>query len=331
VGSLAASSSCTLQVKFSPTQSGTIAGTLSIPSSASTLPIVVSLTGVGQQSLMQITPSSLSFGSIAVGSPASLSLTLFNNGTAAITNIKLTVTGDYAVTVPCAVTTLAPGGSCGVTVTFTPTITGTDNSTLTVTSSDATSPDSVPLTGNGISNGSFTLTVGGGSSQSLSTVSGLPATYTLTVTPVGSFSGTVVLNCTPVNAAEYASCSLLPSSVTLSGSAQNTTATLNTVTETSSNTTPSMRGIGGTALCLLFPALIFSWRSRGKGRKAGPVVWLVLCTVAMLATGGCGSSSSATNLRYSPSGSYQYQVTASSVSGSGAQITQTVTLNLTVQ
>jgi hypothetical protein len=335
---LAANSSCTLQVGFAPTQSGSIAGTLSIASSASTLPIVASLTGVGQQSHMQITPSSLSFGSIAVGSPANLSLTLANTGTAPITGVALVATGDYAITVPCALTTLAPGGSCGVTVTFTPTKTGADNATLTVTSSDPTSPDVVPLTGSGISNGSFTLSVGGGSSQSATVASGVPAPYTLTITPVGSFNGTVVLNCTPVNAAQYASCSLLPSSVTLSGSAQNAVATLNTVTEVGNNsspTTPGTRDLGETAFCLLFPALIFSWRSRGSGRNAwrrvGPVAWTILCTVALLTASGCGGSGTSSNLRYSPSGSYQYQVTASSVSGSGAQIAQTVTLNLTVQ
>src|SRR5208283_5447443 len=124
---LPANTSCTAQVGFAPTQSGTITGTLSIANSASTLPLTVALTGVGEQSHMLITPASLSFGSIAVNSPASLSLTLFNNGTAPITGVVLSATGDYAVTVPCPVSTLAPGGSCGVTVTFTPTKIGADN------------------------------------------------------------------------------------------------------------------------------------------------------------------------------------------------------------
>ncbi len=336
---LAAGTSCTLQVAFAPTQSGTIAGTLSIASSASTLPLAVALSGSGAQSHLQVLPASLSFGPIALGSPASLSLTLSNSGSAPITGIALAVTGDYAVTVPCAVGTLAPGSSCGVTVTFTPTTTGADNSTLTVTSSDATSPDAVPLTGSGISNGSFTLTVGGGASASTTVASGTPAAYTLTVTPVGSFSGTVVLNCTPVAAAQYASCSLLPSSVTLNGTAQNAVATLNTVTEVGTNSFPAgsgsrRRNFGDTALCLLFPALVFTWKARTSRhrawRRVGPVAWAIFSTIALLTSSGCGSSSSSSNLRYSPAGTYQYQVTASSVSG-GAQITQTVTLNLTVQ
>jgi hypothetical protein len=334
---LAAGTSCTVQVKFAPTQSGTIAGTLSIASSASTLPLAVALTGVGEQSHMQILPASLSFGSIAENSPASLSLTLSNNDTAPITGIALATTGDYAVTVPCSVTTLAPGGSCGVTVTFTPTRTGPDNGTLIVTSSDATSPDAVPLTGSGFASGTFTLAVGGGASASASVASGTPASYSLTVTPGSNFSGTVVLNCTPIAAAEYATCSLLPSSVTLNGAAQNAVATLNTVTEVTSNSLPARpgrRSFGDTALGLLFPALVFAWKARTSRHKAwrqdGPIAWAIFSAIMLLTASGCGGSSVNSNLRFSPSGSYQYQVTASSVSGA-VQITQTVTLDLTVQ
>jgi hypothetical protein len=326
-------------VTFTPTQAGVIAGTLSIASSASTLPITASLTGTGVQSHMQISPTSLAFGSIVVGSSANLSLTLANTGTAPITGVALAISGDYAISVPCALTTLPAGGSCSVTITFTPSQTGSRPGTLTVTSSDATSPDAVPLTGNGITNGTFTLTVGGGTSASASVANGSPASYNLTVTPINNFSGTVVFNCTPVNAAEFASCSLLPSSIALNGTAQNAVATLNTVTESSSNSKPTAPGngplsFGDTALCLLFPTLIFTWKARTSRHKAwhrvGPVAWAIVSAIALLSSSGCGGSSNSSDLRYSPSGTYQYQVTASSVS-SGVQITQTITLNLTVQ
>jgi hypothetical protein len=207
-----------------------------------------------------------------------------------------------------------------------------------VTSSDATSPDAVPLTGTGFVNGTFTLSVNGGTSASATVASGSPASYNLTVTPGNNFSGTVVLNCTPIAAAEYATCSLLPSSVTLTGAAQNAVATINTVTEVSSNSllaTPGgrRRSFGGTALCLLFPALVFTWKARNSRHKAwrrdGPIAWAIFAAIMLLSASGCGSSTNS-NLRFTPAGTYQYQVTASSVSGA-VQITQTVTLNLTVQ
>jgi hypothetical protein len=95
------------------------------------------------------------------------------------------------------------------------------------------------------------------------------------------------------------------------------------------------RSLGGTALCLLFPALVFTWKARNSRHKAwrrdGPIAWAIFAAIMLLSANGCGGGSSvSSNLRYSPAGSYQYQVTASSVSGS-VQITQTVALNLTVQ
>jgi hypothetical protein len=64
------------------------------------------------------------------------------------------------------------------------------------------------------------------------------------------------------------------------------------------------------------------------------MAWSLVATMALLSAGGCGggSNNSTANpdLLYVAKGTYQYQVSASSVSG-GTQITQTVTLNLTVQ
>jgi hypothetical protein len=344
--SLAAAASCTAQITFAPTQSGVRTGTLSVATSASTLPLSLALTGTGAQSHLQITPASLAFGSIAVGAPANLSLTLANNGTVSITSIGLSITGDYAVTVPCVVNTLAPGGSCTVTVTFTPTTLGARPGALTVTSSDSSSPDAIPLTGTGIANGTFALSVAGGSTGSATVTAGSPATYTLTVTPLNNFAGTVVLNCTPVTAALYASCSLLPSSINLASGPQSTLATITTVTSVSGAVVPARPGgrpLRDTALSLLLPGLILLWRTRASRdvsktrawRRFAAISWASLISIALLSAGGCGggggsNTNTTSNLRYSPSGAYQYQVTASSVSGA-SQITQSVTLNLTIQ
>ena len=341
-GSLGPGASCTVPVTFAPAQSGTRAGALSVASSATTLPLIVPLTGIGAQSHLEITPASLSFGSISVGSASSLSLTLLNNGTAAITGTALAITGDYSVTIPCAVTTLTPGASCSVTVAFTPTIAGTRPGTLTITSSDAASPTVVALTGIGIGvvSGSFILTANGSSTASVTVASGAPATYNLAVTPANNFTGTVVLNCTPVLPAQFVTCSLLPSSVTLSGPAQTAVATLNTVTSIASAVPAArpgkpVRTARDTFLGLLFPAIIFTWKARTSRhpawRRVGPVAWAVLAAIALLTVNGCGGNTiNPTDLRYAPAGAYQFQVTASSISN-GTSITQTVTLNLTVQ
>jgi len=347
-GALAAGASCSVQVSFLPLQTGTLSGTLSITSSATSLPLTVPLTGVGVQSYLKISPTGLGFGSIAVGASLTQSFTLANTGATAITKVGTSITsgaGDYAITGPCAVVVLAAGASCSVTVTFTPSTIGSRPGTLTVISSDISSPAAVPLTGTGAAGGTFTLTVNGGSSASVTVASGsgTPATYGLSVTPGNGFGGTVVLNCTPVIAATWASCSILPSSVTLAGTAQSATATINTVTSvptalTISPKSPQLRSTREAEICLALPVMLFVWKTRKSPRRAWrrcvPVAWGIILTIALLSAGGCGggggASSSNSGLRYVAPGTYQYQVTGSSTNGS-AQITQTVTLNLIVQ
>jgi len=335
---LAPSTSCTAQVTFTPTNTGTRPGTLSLSNSLTTLPLTVQLTGIGAQSHLQIAPSTLTFASLAVGSSANLTLTLSNTGTATLTNIALSITGDYAVTTPCGLTKLAPGTSCAVTITFTPTTTGARTGTLTITSTDQSSPATIPLTGTGIANGTFTLTVNGAAASTATVKSGEPANYSLTLTPQNTFSGTVVLNCTPINPGQYATCSLLPSNITLDGAAQNAVATINTVTEvtTSANHPDHNPNTRTTAplLCLLPAALLFFWRARHRPAKATRKTLLLTLLATALLSSGCGSGGSVNsnntnpNLRYTPPGIYQYQVTATATTG--IQITQTVILNLIV-
>jgi len=118
-----------------------------------------------------------------------------------------------------------------VEVVFTPTSAGTRPGSLTVTSSDPSSPITVSLTGTALAPGAFTLTANGGSTASTTVTSGWPAGYNLSLTPQNGYTGAIILNCTPINPGQYASCSLLPSSITLNGNAaQASVATLNTVT-----------------------------------------------------------------------------------------------------
>ena len=342
-GTLAAGASCTLQVTFGPSQAGTRTGALSIASSVAPLPLGVALTGTGAQPQLQITPDGLAFGSVSIGSSANLSVTLLNTGTTPITGIALAITGDYSIASPCGTTALAGGASCSITIQFAPTAAGARTGMLTVTSSDPGSPATLTINGTGVAAGSFTLTVNGGSTGSATVVSGSPATYNLAVTPTNGFTGTVVLNCTPVTAAQYATCSLLPSSVMLAGGVQNSTATINTVTtlaETQHGPMRRGRGFNDAALAFLFPAFAFVWRARAWRQhawsRAMPVLWAACAAAVLLTSSGCGGRASnanttgPTNLLYTPAGNYQYQVTASRTSG-GNPITQTVTLNLTVQ
>jgi len=107
-------------------------------------------TGTIQYSVAEIalSPSSLDFGDQRVGSSsAAQTVQLSNPGNAALSLGSIATTGDFSQTNNCPAS--LPGGSqCGISITFTPSATGTRSGTLTVPSS--VSSGSVALTGTGI-------------------------------------------------------------------------------------------------------------------------------------------------------------------------------------
>lgn len=328
---LAAGASCTVIVTFAPTVTGTRTGTLSIASSATTLPLTVGLNGVGLLAQLTATPGALGFGNLARGAVEDLSVTLANTGSASVTGIAATLGGSgaaaYSVIVPCASTTLAPGQGCTVTVRFSPSSTGPETATLSVASSDPNGPATVALTGNGVAAGNFTLTVNGGSAASVTVASGTAANFPLLLTPVNGFSGPVALTCAAQTTALYASCSLLASTLTLTGTAtQSSTATIGTEVKA------GFTGGSLTAALLLLPLALSKRRRWGR--------WMLLAAASLavgVAIAGCAGSSgttapgsgSGTGLLYTPAGSYAFLVTASSTGGT--VVSSTVTLTVVVQ
>ena len=330
---------CSVTVQFAPTAASASAfrfGTVEIVSDAGTSLEFISVVGTSSGATVTLSPAALSFGAVNLGSSAILSETLNNTGSTPVTFGGVSTTGDYSVaagTCPAVGSALAAGASCTLTVTFAPTVAGSRAGVLSVATSATTSPLTVQLTGTGIvatpPAPSFVLTVGGGASATVTVASGSgnAATYALSVMPLNGFTGPVALTCTPVVAAQYASCSVLASMLTLSGSgAQTSTATINTVT----STTASMLGAVVGLLVAPIVGLVFFARPRRK--RAAMAVFLI-CGVALAGVTGCGGKASPTapgpKLEYTPVGTYQYQVTASSTSGT--QVSSSVTLNLIVQ
>jgi hypothetical protein len=147
--SLAAGASCTVNVVFAPTTTGSRTGTLTITNSASNSPQTASLSGTGVVQAAA-TPGSLAFGSQAVATPSnSKAVTLTNNLGTALSVSSIAATGDFSQTNTCG-TSLAAAGICTVNVTFTPTTTGARTGTLTITDSANNNPQTVSLTGTGL-------------------------------------------------------------------------------------------------------------------------------------------------------------------------------------
>ncbi|HEV2195663.1 MAG TPA: beta-propeller fold lactonase family protein [Candidatus Acidoferrum sp.] len=98
---------------------------------------------------VDLSPNSLNFGSQIVGVPSGQSaVTVTNHLSTPLTIFSVTTSGDFAQTNNCG-STLLPGHSCTVKVTFTPTAVGTRTGQLLVTDAAGTSPQATSLSGTG--------------------------------------------------------------------------------------------------------------------------------------------------------------------------------------
>ena len=152
-GSIVINGTCTVTVTFDPTTIGGRSASVAIADSATGSPQSIALSGTGL-SPVTLSATSLAFGSASIGSSsAAQTLTLTNSGTRAIsiTSVALAGTnpGDFPDTSTCT-GSVAANGTCTVAITFKPTGTGTRTATLSITDSAAGSPQSVTLSGTGL-------------------------------------------------------------------------------------------------------------------------------------------------------------------------------------
>ena len=153
---LAATSSCTITVTFTPQYKGSIKGALTITTNGAFSPQIVAITGTatgGPTVALSFSPSSLTFISTGVGATTAPKIvTVTNKSTGTITINSITATGNYAAVgsgaIPCG-GDLAKSAKCTLSVTFTPSNTGSIKGAVAVADSGAGSPQIVGLTGTG--------------------------------------------------------------------------------------------------------------------------------------------------------------------------------------
>jgi Pro-kumamolisin, activation domain/Abnormal spindle-like microcephaly-assoc'd, ASPM-SPD-2-Hydin len=147
--SVNASSSCTINVVFTPTVVGTETGTLSVSDSASNSPQTAALTGTGVVPAA-LTPATATYSATKVGSTSSAKVfTLKNQQNVALTGVTISTTGDFSVSTTTCGTSVNAASSCTINVVFTPTVVGTETGTLSVSDSALNSPQTASLTGTG--------------------------------------------------------------------------------------------------------------------------------------------------------------------------------------
>ena len=172
--------------------------------------------GPASQGGVALTPPSLDFSSLLVGSTsAAQNVVLRNLGSAPLSIAAIQANGDFSETNDCG-SSVPAAGSCSLTITFTPTSGGTRVGSIVIQDDGAQSPHAVSLTGSGIGAGvslsSQSLTfssiaVGQNSAAQAVTLtnSGTQALTVASVQVAGSFAQTN--NC-PASIAPSSNCTI---------------------------------------------------------------------------------------------------------------------------
>jgi len=143
---LAVGQSASVQTTFTAAASGPATGKIMISSNAPSSPTVILLSGTGipKSSNLTVSPASVSFGSVSVGSEATQSVRLTNSGSSSVTISAISASGPgislSGLSLPI---TLNSGASASVNAIFKPTTAGNASGTVVVASTATDSLDSI--------------------------------------------------------------------------------------------------------------------------------------------------------------------------------------------
>lgn len=147
---LNAGQSYTFTASFAPKAGGSASGTISVTSNAANSNLDISLAGAGSANgQLAISPSSLNFGSVTLGSSATSSATLTASGTSVTISSATPSNSEFGVSGLTLPLTLAAGQSKAFTVTFTPQASGAASGSLSFASNASNSQLAQSLAGTG--------------------------------------------------------------------------------------------------------------------------------------------------------------------------------------
>jgi len=150
---IAVNGTCTITVTFTPTSTIDQTGDVPVNDNTPSNPDMLPLAGNGTAPEVNLSATTLAFGSQAHGTTsAAKTVTVENSGSLALSIGSITATKDYNIvnnTCPASPSTLGPGLTCTFGVTFSPSITGTDNGYVMVNDNAGDSPQFITLTGTG--------------------------------------------------------------------------------------------------------------------------------------------------------------------------------------
>jgi hypothetical protein len=186
--SLAAQAGCSVALTFSPAARGAQTGNFTVTDSVGTQQL--GLTGTGEAAAnLTLSPASLAFGAVQIGqSSPSEAITVTNSGDISATVTGILASGDFSVSGNSCGEAVAGNSSCGVSVKFLPTQTGTRTGTLTVQTGPQTLTAQLSGTGTGASALTLTPPTLNFGPENLQQTS---APQTMTLTNTGATANTV--------------------------------------------------------------------------------------------------------------------------------------------
>ena len=156
---LASRLSCTITMTLTASALGSRTATLTVIDSALNSPQSVALSGTGIAPV-SIAPASVTFPSAVLGSTsAARMVTLSNHLTTALAVSSVATSANFAVASNTCGSSVGAGLKCTVGVTFSPTVLGLEQGTLTIAYGAFGSPTVIALNGTGIDTGLTSITV----------------------------------------------------------------------------------------------------------------------------------------------------------------------------
>jgi hypothetical protein len=251
---------------------------------------------------LMFTPQQINFGNQPLQSPSNpVTVTLTNEGSAALSISSITTSGDFQLTNPCGSSLSGGGGTCTLQVVFDPSTVGEQTSLIAITDNagpqETTATQAITLTGNGVLTGgslllsptalTFAAQTVGTTSPNQTAVLSNNGNQPVTITDIGATAGFAQsstcgtnLPTVPVSLNVGQSCNITVSftplstgsvngSVNITSSAVNTpalrlTGTGNPVFSLSTNTRSSVLTIGTTSA-------IFSISAAGPSTFVAPI------------------------------------------------------------
>jgi len=182
---VAVGGNCTINVRFTPQATGPRSGEMTVFANVYSGQLTVDMNGIGSATAaVSLTPASVSFGDVQVGTAsAPLQVTVENSSAAAVPISSISVSPPFTIASnACGTSSLAANSDCQLRIGFAPTQAGPATGLLTLT--DGVGTQSVVLNGNGAAAPTDTLNLA--SMTFAATAEGqLSATQTVTITNSG--------------------------------------------------------------------------------------------------------------------------------------------------